>query len=200
VEDLDHDQRFKTLIQEFFDDFMRLFFARWAERLDCSSPEWLPQEVFPDPPEGPRRVLDLVARLPAREPIPGARPTDGAWLALIHGPPPADRGPAAEATAVPVERVRPGVPADGRPVAGRVCGVVEGRAVSGVRAVNKTVYEQGREEGVRDLLREQLADRFGPLPPEVAGRLEAMSYAQLKSLVKQVLRATSLKDLGLADD
>ena len=79
-----HDQRFKTLIQEFFDDFMRLFFARWAERLDCSSPEWLTQEAFPDPPEGPRRVMDLVARLPAREPIPGARPTDDAWLALVH--------------------------------------------------------------------------------------------------------------------
>jgi len=84
VDEFDHDQRFKTLIQEFFEDFMRLFFARWAERLDCSAPEWLPQEVFPDPPEGPRRVMDLVARLPAREPIPGARPADDTWLALVH--------------------------------------------------------------------------------------------------------------------
>ena len=50
MNDQDHDQRFKTLIQEFFGDFMRLFFARWAERLDCSSPEWLSQEAFPDPP------------------------------------------------------------------------------------------------------------------------------------------------------
>jgi hypothetical protein len=66
--------------------------------------------------------------------------------------------------------------------------------------VNKTVYELGVEAGIRELLRDQLADRFGPLPPEVAGRLEAMSYAQLRSLVKQVLRATSFKDLGLADD
>lgn len=84
MDELDHDQRFKTLLQEFFEDFMRLFFARWAERLDCSAPEWLPQEVFPDPPEGPRRVLDLVARLPAREPIPGFEPAGDTWLALVH--------------------------------------------------------------------------------------------------------------------
>ena len=30
----DHDQRFKTLLKEFFADFLRLFFAPWAERLD----------------------------------------------------------------------------------------------------------------------------------------------------------------------
>jgi hypothetical protein len=28
--------------------------------------------------------MDLVARLPAREPIPGASPTNGTWLALVH--------------------------------------------------------------------------------------------------------------------
>ena len=57
---MDHDQRFKTLIQEFFGDFLALFFRPWAERLDTEAVEWLTQEVFPDPPEGPRRVLDLV--------------------------------------------------------------------------------------------------------------------------------------------
>jgi hypothetical protein len=32
--DMDHDQRFKTLIREFFADFLHLFFRDWAARLD----------------------------------------------------------------------------------------------------------------------------------------------------------------------
>jgi hypothetical protein len=81
----DHDQRFKILIQEFFAWFLQLFFAKWAERLNCDELEWLPQEVFPDPPDGPRRVLDLVARLPTREAVPGQRPGEPEhFLALVH--------------------------------------------------------------------------------------------------------------------
>src|SRR5437660_10175180 len=81
----DHDQRFKTLLQEFFGDFLRLFFAPWAERLDCSKVEWLDKEVFPDPPQGGRSVLDLVGKLPARRDIPGYPPDENAtWLALVH--------------------------------------------------------------------------------------------------------------------
>ncbi len=81
----DHDQRFKTLIQVFFADFLRLFFQRWAERPDCSAIEWLDKEVFPDPPEGSRRVLDLVAKLATRPEVPGQRPGEpGRWLALVH--------------------------------------------------------------------------------------------------------------------
>jgi hypothetical protein len=82
---LDHDQRFKTLIQEFFGDFLRLFFAEWAERFDCSTVEWLDKEVFPDPPEGSRHVLDLVARLRTRQAVPGQMPGEAeSWLALVH--------------------------------------------------------------------------------------------------------------------
>src|ERR1019366_1513648 len=81
----DHDQRFKNLIREFFAEFLLLFFAQWAQRLDCSQVEWLDKEVFGDPPSGDRSVLDLVAKLPAREPIPGHEPNDlGVWLALVH--------------------------------------------------------------------------------------------------------------------
>ncbi len=81
----DHDQRFKMLIQEFFEDFLHLFFTPWAERLDCSQVEWLDKEVFPDPPDGPRRVLDLVAKVPTREEIVGSQPgVPGQWLALVH--------------------------------------------------------------------------------------------------------------------
>jgi hypothetical protein len=81
----DHDQRFKTLLQEFFAAFLALFFAKWATRLDASGVEWLNQEVFPDPPEGERRALDLVAKLRFREAMPG-QPADKPepWLALVH--------------------------------------------------------------------------------------------------------------------
>jgi len=61
---MDHDQRLKTLIRAFFADFLRLFFADWAGRLDLSAVEWLDQELYPDPPEGTRHVLDMVARAP----------------------------------------------------------------------------------------------------------------------------------------
>src|SRR5437588_493814 len=81
----DHDQRFKALIREFFGDFLRLFFAEWAERLDCANVEWLDKEVFPDPPEGSRHLLDLVARLPTRLPVPGLSSGEAESLvALVH--------------------------------------------------------------------------------------------------------------------
>ena len=76
----DHDQRFKTLIREFFAEFLLLFFAVWAERLDCSRVEWLDKEVFPDPPQGDRTVLDLVGKLPTRQPVGD----ESSWLALVH--------------------------------------------------------------------------------------------------------------------
>jgi hypothetical protein len=60
---MDHDQRFKTLLREFFADFLHLFFAEWAARLDLSAVEWADKEVYPDPPEGTRHVLDLAARV-----------------------------------------------------------------------------------------------------------------------------------------
>ena len=82
---MDHDQRFKTLIQTFFQEFLLLFFETWAERLDARAVEWLKQEVFPDPPEGERHVLDLVGKLPARREPPGRPPGESEpWLALVH--------------------------------------------------------------------------------------------------------------------
>jgi hypothetical protein len=82
---MDHDQRFKALIKEFFAEFLRLFFAAWAARLDCSAVEWLEQEIFPDPPEGSRHALDLVARLPTLQAVKGPPPGQPEhWLALVH--------------------------------------------------------------------------------------------------------------------
>jgi Domain of unknown function (DUF4351) len=82
---MDHDQRFKTLIKEFFELFLRLFFRPWAERLDCSAIEWLDKEVFPDPPQGQRRVLDLVGKARTRQAVPGPHSgEEESWLALVH--------------------------------------------------------------------------------------------------------------------
>lgn len=78
---MDHDQRFKTLIREFFVEFLVLFLAEWASRLDLSSVEWLDKEMFPDPPEGSRHTLDLVARVPVAA-TAGQPP--GLSLLLVH--------------------------------------------------------------------------------------------------------------------
>jgi hypothetical protein len=64
---MDHDQRWKTLLHEFFEEFLRLFFPEWAKLVDFSQVEWLDTEVFPDPPEGKRRSLDVVAKLHVTE-------------------------------------------------------------------------------------------------------------------------------------
>ena len=77
----DHDQRFKTLLQEFLPEFVALFFAEWADRFAFSRTEWLGQEAFLDPPEGERRVLDLVAKVPTALSA-GDGPDD--CLLLIH--------------------------------------------------------------------------------------------------------------------
>ena len=81
----DHDQRFKVMIREFFADFLRLFFADWAARFDLGHVEWLDKELFSDPPEGSRHLLDLVAKLRTRAPAGDHDPaTPEAWLALVH--------------------------------------------------------------------------------------------------------------------
>jgi len=74
----DHDQRFKSIIREFFADFLKLFFADWAVRLDLTRIEWLTQELLPDPPDGDRHIVDLVAKLPTLKPV------GDSCLLLVH--------------------------------------------------------------------------------------------------------------------
>jgi hypothetical protein len=82
---MDHDQRFKHLLQTFFGDFLQLLFPAWAARFDLTRVAWLSQELFLDPPQGERRYLDLVAELPTREAVPALRPDEASsWLALVH--------------------------------------------------------------------------------------------------------------------
>ena len=64
----DHDQRFKTMIREFFREFMELFFPAYAALLEFDLVIWLDKELFVDPPRGDKRYLDLVARVPAKSP------------------------------------------------------------------------------------------------------------------------------------
>ena len=66
----DHDQRFKTLLREFLPEFFTLFFSDWAPRFDFAGTEWLEQEAFLDPPGGEKRILDVVAKVPTRVPVP----------------------------------------------------------------------------------------------------------------------------------
>lgn len=82
---MDHDQRFKALIREFFGDFLQLFFADWAARFDLKTVEWLETESLPNPPEGSRHQLELVARVHTKEQVSALPRTDSeTWLTLIH--------------------------------------------------------------------------------------------------------------------
>ncbi len=82
---MDHDQRFKAMLREFFPDFLWLFFPEWAARFDLTHVEWADQELLPDPPDGDRHVLDLVAKVRAVESPDGTPdpPADG-WAVLVH--------------------------------------------------------------------------------------------------------------------
>jgi len=79
---MDHDQRFKEMIREFFPQFMNLFFEVYAKEFDLTSPQWLDKEVLPNPPEGERHILDLVAKLRTTR----SQSANGAeeCLALVH--------------------------------------------------------------------------------------------------------------------
>jgi hypothetical protein len=286
---------------------LQLFFTRWAERFDCSKIEWLDKEMFPDPPEGTRSILDLVAKLPARMPTPGADPAQPeTWLALVHieiespdkvaphrprmfrryvylrdrhqlpvlpiglflkvgldgigidvfaenfweldvvrfkylyvGLPglkaveyinsgnwlgvalttlmeiPKDQAAQMGADALlriaaaPLseqkrfllaECVKAYLPDDEK-VRAEFAKLMDVEKYAGVRAMSKTWFEEGIEKGEetgrRKMLREQIEDRFGPLPARVAERLQQIPLADLIPLGKSILRAQSLSDLGL---
>jgi hypothetical protein len=65
--------------------------------------------------------------------------------------------------------------------------------------MNLTMYERAEQDALRQVLRELLDERFGPVPLAVQERLQQFSAKQLKPLVKAVPRASSLRDLGLED-
>jgi hypothetical protein len=61
------------------------------------------------------------------------------------------------------------------------------------------LYQEAQEEARCEFVQELLVASFGPLPPHVEARLQAMTMEELVSVGKASRRATSLKDLGLED-
>jgi hypothetical protein len=81
---MDHDQRFKEMLRQLFREFIELFFPEWVERIEFDTLEWLMQEVFPDPPQGERYAIDLLAKVRVRRPPSDNVAEPQPWLALIH--------------------------------------------------------------------------------------------------------------------
>jgi hypothetical protein len=63
---MDHDQRFKELLREFWWELLLLFLPWLAQRLALRNIDWQPQEVFTNPPLGLVRRVDLLALLRER--------------------------------------------------------------------------------------------------------------------------------------
>jgi len=81
---MDQDQFFKHLMHLFLREFFDLFFPQWLDRFDFSRVEWLDQEIFPDPPRGEKRVVDVLAKLPTIPADPPRPHEPRNSVALIH--------------------------------------------------------------------------------------------------------------------
>ncbi len=76
-----------------------------------------------------------------------------------------------------------------------------------VRPLMITTFERGKQEGMLkgklegqlEMVLFQLDARFGPLAPEVGGRVAALSAEQLRRLSLDLLQAASLNELHLQD-
>ena len=65
--------------------------------------------------------------------------------------------------------------------------------------MNTTWYEKGLEKGRREILHDLLEEKFGPLASQVQERLQQLAADRLVGVTKAVLRAQSLRELGLED-
>jgi len=74
---IDHDQRFKTILSLFLGEFFEVFLPDLYEDFDFTHVEFLTNESFPDPTEGERLILDLVAKIRLRD-------GSGDEIAIIH--------------------------------------------------------------------------------------------------------------------
>ncbi len=63
---VDHDQRFKEMLREFWAELLALFLPWLAARLATNEAPWQSQEVFTNPPLGLVRRVDLLAILTER--------------------------------------------------------------------------------------------------------------------------------------
>jgi hypothetical protein len=62
-----------------------------------------------------------------------------------------------------------------------------------------TTYDRGKLAERLETALLQLEARFGPLPPAVRQRVEALSPEELRQLTLGFVKAQSLKDLRLAE-
>lgn len=58
----DHDTLFKKLLQNFFPEFIELFFPDISNFWDRNSVKFLPQEVFTDVTESEKRIIDILVQ------------------------------------------------------------------------------------------------------------------------------------------
>ncbi len=300
----DHDQRLKSLLKRLCGELFEMFFPAWAKALDFSAPEWLDKELFPDPPAGHRRTLDLLAKVPITDPNL-VRPGDPAeLLALVHievesadttanarrqlwehychlrvvhelpvlpvavflrvgldgigvdthvetfgdlevvtfrylyvGLPRLDAVqyvegekllgvgltafmdiPDAEATRLAgraIERIA-GSQADDMtrfllaeciesylpvpPTHEKLLETIMASSTNeGLKALRMTTFDRGAHASRLETAKELLAQKFGHYPPEVDTQLETMNFRDLSKVVSGILKAASLRDLGLGE-
>ena len=71
----------------------------------------------------------------------------------------------------------------------------------GVQKMMKTWKEEGieigREQGRRQLVLEQIEERFGPVSPTVRSQIELLEGEKLRQIGKALVKAQSLGELGL---
>jgi hypothetical protein len=64
---IDHDGLFKTLLQEFFPEFIELFLPEVSNYWNKETINFLPQELFSDITQGNRRIIDLLVQIEFKE-------------------------------------------------------------------------------------------------------------------------------------
>jgi hypothetical protein len=60
---LDNDQRLKTVFMRRFAEAIQGFFGPWTQDIDPTEPEFLKNDLFPNPPGGERKAVDILAKV-----------------------------------------------------------------------------------------------------------------------------------------
>jgi len=79
----------------------------------------------------------------------------------------------------------------------RLQGLLTTEQYQEVRPLMMTTYERGKMAGELAMVLRILDAKLGPLTPEIKGRVEALSPQQLEQLALDLIKAQSLKELGL---
>lgn len=78
--------------------------------------------------------------------------------------------------------------------------LLESQEYQGVKAMNKTTFERGIEEGRREMTLKLIRRKFGELFPKVQEKILAMTATEIDSFFERLLDANSLADLDLQMD